>query len=103
MEARLAAVALLAHHTRPAAAVAVAVALRAEGALGVAAAGQAAVPILLAVVSLLAALTVGTRRVAQAAKAAVPIACLHQELPVEDALPGHPVAVTSWRKEKCSV
>lgn len=71
--------------------------------LGVAAAGQAAVPILLAVVSLLAALTVGTRRVAQAAEAAVPIACLHQELPVEDTLPGHPVAVTSWRKEKNSV
>lgn len=34
MEARLAAVALLAHHTRPAAAAAVAVALHAEGACG---------------------------------------------------------------------
>lgn len=71
--------------------------------VGVAVAGQAAVPIPLAVVSILAALTVDTRCIAHAAEAAVPIARLHQQLPVKDTLPGHPIAVTSWRKEKNSV
>lgn len=96
VEARLAAVALLTHHARLAAAAAVAVALRAEGALGVAAAGQAAVPVVLAEVSLLAALTVGALGVAQAAEAAVPVPRLHQQVPVKDALPGHPIAVAGF-------
>lgn len=93
LEARLALVTFLAHHSRFAAALAITVALWAEGTVRVAAAGQAAVLLPLAEEALLAALTAGTLRVAQAAKAAVPIACLPQEVPVEDALPGHPVAV----------
>lgn len=63
-------------------------------------AGQAAVPIVLAEVSLLAALTVGALGVAQAAEAAVPVPRLHQQVPVKDALPGHPIAVAGWAEEK---
>lgn len=66
----------------------------------VAVTGQAAVLLPLAEEALLAALTAGTLCVAQAAKAAVPIACLPQEVPVEDALPGHPITVTHWGEER---
>lgn len=65
-----------------------------------AAAGQAAVLFPLAEETLLAALAVGAFRVAQAAEAAVPVPRLPQEVPVEDALPGHPVAVADWGEER---
>lgn len=68
--------------------------------LGVAVAGQAAVLLPLAEEAFLAALAVGTLRVAQAAEAAVPIPRLPQEVPVEDALPGHPIAVTDWGEKR---
>lgn len=68
--------------------------------LGVAVAGQAAALIPLAEEALLAALAVGSLRVAQAAKAAVAVPCLPQEVPVEDTLPGHPIAVTHWGEER---
>lgn len=63
-------------------------------------AGQAAVVLPLSEEALLAALAVGALRVAQAAKAAVAVPCLPQEVPVEDALPGHPIAVTDWGEER---
>lgn len=66
---------------------------------GVAEAGQAALLPPPSEEALLAALAAGPLRVAQAAKAAVPVPRLPQELPVEDALPGHPVAVTDWGEE----
>lgn len=65
-----------------------------------AAAGQAAVLLPLAEEALLAALAVDTLRVAQAAEAAVPVPRLPQEVPVEDALPGHPIAVADWGEER---
>lgn len=68
--------------------------------LGVAEAGQAAVPVPPAEEAVLAALTAGTLRVALAAEAAVPVPRLLQEVPVKDALPGHPVAVTHWGEER---
>jgi len=67
---------------------------------GVAAAGQAAALVPLSEEALLAVLAAGALRVAQAAEAAVPVPCLPQEVPVEDALPGHPVAVTDWGEER---
>lgn len=66
---------------------------------GVAEAGQAALLPPPSEEAVLAALTVGALRVAQAAKAAVPVSRLPQELPVKDTLPGHPVAVTHWGEE----
>lgn len=66
---------------------------------GVAEAGQAALLPLPAEEAVLAALAVRALRVAQAAEAAVPVPRLPQELPVKDALPGHPIAVTDWGEE----
>lgn len=62
-------------------------------------AGQAAPLPLPSEEAVLAALAARSLRVALAAQAAVPVPRLPQELPVKDALPGHPIAVTAWGEE----
>lgn len=55
---------------------------------------------MLSIEALLAALTARALRVALAAQAAEPVPRVPQELPVKDALPGHPVAVTHWGESR---